>query len=230
MLKTSDIVKITWFLVAALIWFSATAGSKPDPSSLSAIKGALRKYQNAEAVSFEVKKTVRLALLDETKNYQGTLLLSRGQLRLEINHPEKSILIASDKLIWLITPAPKELGGKTQVLKISSSNFKKQAKAPLGLLLGRPSAWDQFSVSQSSQSERLAEYTLKPKAPDAAGEILKLKVEFRKPEFELTRISYVDSLDNETTFEFDNAKYNTELNGANFKYVPAADSDITEYK
>src|ERR1700677_3463531 len=120
------------------------AKTQADPDELKKIKLVLKRYQQAKAVKGELKKSVKLALLDEEKNSEGELLLSNGRLRLEIPKPDPSTIIVNKNLIWVVSPGSDGL--KTQVLKISSSSLKKQAKAPLAILMGRPNAWDQFDV------------------------------------------------------------------------------------
>lgn len=230
MLTRSITVTISALLALAIFAASSLADKANSIEGLSTIKASLKKYQDAPAVRFDLKKSVKLALLEDNKKSEGTLTISKGQLRLEIVKPEKSVLIVTPQLIWLITPTPKELGGKTQVLKISSKSFKKQAKAPLGLLLGRPSAWDQFEIVKRQDLSKSTEYTLKPKAQDVVGEIVGLKVELEKQSNELKSLTYSDDLENETHFDFSDADYKAKVKGDSFKYIPTADAEITEYK
>ncbi len=224
------IVKITAIGAIGLFGIASSADKARGSVEIGLIKAALKKYQNADAVKIDLKKTIKLALLDEVKKSEGVLTISKGQLRLEILKPELTTLIVTNKLIWLITPAPKELGGKTQVLKITSQSFKKQAKAPLGLLLGRPAAWDQFEVIKKHESESTIEYTLKPKGADVVGEIVGLKVVLDKKSNDLKALTYSDDLENETHFDFAIADFKAKINGESFKYSPAVDAEVTEYK
>ncbi len=207
-----------------------TAGKSKKDDGMTLIKEALKKYQKSEAVKVNIDKTVRLALLDEKKNSEGTLWLSKGQLRLDITKPEASTVIVTKKIIWVITPAGKELGGKTQVMKISSSSFKKQAKAPLALLLGRPSAWDQFEIKKRSDSAENVKFDLAPKTKDAVGEIVAMKVELDKNKSEIKSISFSDDIENETQFNFKSVEFGAKIKSDSFDYVPPADADVTEYK
>jgi outer membrane lipoprotein-sorting protein len=194
------------------------------------IKVLLRRYQLAKAVKVELKKTVKLALLDEEKNSEGNLILSNGRLKLEILKPEPSTVIVNKNLIWVISPTSKDLGGKTQVMKISSSSLKKQAKAPLAILIGRPSAWDQFKVESKTEDENTAKYVLKPKDPKEMNEMVVLKITVDKKNVELRDLSYSDDLDNETRFDFKAADFKVDIKDDAFDYVPPKNAELTEYK
>src|SRR6185437_9749016 len=113
--------KASFALLLAIIVSAVTPRALGDGTGahddLFKIKGILKRYQQASAVKVELKKSVKLALLDEEKNSDGELLLSKGRMRLEITKPDPSTVIVNKNLIWIISPTTEELGGKTQVMK-----------------------------------------------------------------------------------------------------------------
>jgi len=157
-------------------------------------------------------------------------MLSSGRLRLEITKPEPSTVIVNKTLIWVISPTTKDLGGKTQVMKISSKNLKEQAKAPLAILMGRPKAWDQFSVQSKTEDENSVKYVLKPKNPKEMNEMVVLKLTVDKKNIELRDLSYSDDLDNETRFDFKTADFKADVADKEFDYVVPKNAELTEYK
>jgi len=223
------------FLILIAFWGTAfgdtpAAAAKDNTDALFKIKGVLKRYQQAQAVKVQLNKTVKLALLDEEKKSEGELLLSNGRLRLEITKPEPSTVIVNKTLIWVISPTTKDLGGKTQVMKISSKNLKEQAKAPLAILMGRPKAWDQFSVQSKTEDENSVKYVLKPKTPKEMNEMVVLKLTVDKKNIELRDLSYSDDLDNETRFDFKTADFKADVADKEFDYVVPKNAELTEYK
>lgn len=218
-------------MVFALAFILVTTGGKSKKEDgIALLKSVLKKYQKADAVKINVGKRVHLALLDENKSSEGTLLLSKGQLRLEIQKPDPSTLIVTKNLIWVISPANKDLGSKTQIMKISSSNFKKQAKAPLALLMGRPGALDQFVIKSQKISDSTQNFKLEPKSKDVVGEIVALEIDLDKSGEELKRIAFSDDIENQTSFEFKSSDFKAEINKDTFDFTPSASAEITEYK
>lgn len=194
---------------------------------MTLVQSTMARYQNAKAVKIRVKKKVTLALLDEKKESEGQLFLSKGQMRLEIGKPENSMVIMNSSNIWVITPTPEELGGRPQVLKINSKEMKTQAKAPIAVLLGPSAAWRLFQISEEREEGDVVYVSLKPKTAGSMGELVSVQLEIKKKERLLKRLAYKDELENETTFEFIKTQFSVKVPKSKFHYVPPVNADVT---
>ncbi len=198
-------------------------------TGIELIKETMRRYQGAAAVEIHLSKTVTLSLLDETKKSDGRLVFSKGRLRLEIFKPEESIIVMNNNTLWVETPTPIELGGKTQVIKIQSKDLSSQAKAPLAALLGKISAWDQLTVKTEVETKDGVTMSLVPKKENALGEIVSVSLVIAKKARELIMISYKDELDNETKFEFNKTNFGAKADKNVFVYMLPKNAELTEY-
>ncbi len=201
-----------------------------DSSGLDLVKAVIGRYQKPEAIHSIIKKDVVFGLLEETKTSEGQLTYSKGRLRLEIERPEASLIVMNKDVIWVVTPTSKELGGKTQVLKISSKELSKQSKAPLAVLLSQKKAWDNFKIKKQSEKNGIQTVVLVPVKPDTMGEIVSIEMVFKKTDQDLKSLSYKDELDNETKFTFLKTDFNAAVQDKVFSYKPPKGAEVTEYK
>lgn len=226
---TRQMLRIIGFIISlGAVFGLASAATKT--SELSTVKTIVASYQKSPAVTAKVEKEVTFALLGEQKKSSGRMDFSKGRLRLEIDKPDPSLIVMNKKVIWVVTPTPEELGGKTQVLKISSQEMSKQSKAPLAVLLGKKEAWDNFKVKSSQTNNGTLALTLVPTKPNVVGEIVSMQIEVSNKEKVLKMLSYKDELDNETKFIFSNTKLDAKVDDKLFIYSPPKNAEITEYK
>jgi chaperone LolA len=193
------------------------------------VKSTIERYQKAKAVEVELKKTVTLNLLDDVKKSDGTMLLSKGLMRLEIKKPEESLIVLGKDALWVVTPTPAELGGKTQVMKIKSKELSKQSKAPIAALLGNTKAWDQLKIKKDIIKDGTEKISLVPIRKSALGDIVKIDIEISKSDKSLKKFSYIDELENETSYEFINSNFDAQVTDASFNYVPPKNAEVSEY-
>lgn len=201
-----------------------------ETATLKLVKTIFGRYQKAGAIKIDITKRVVLALLEEEKLSQGTLLLSKGRMRLEIVQPERSLLVVDKNAIWIESVTPKEFGSKVQVLKIKSKEFAKQSKAPIAMLLGQSKVWDEFKIkNESDKSNDTKVLTLVPKKKGAMGEMQSIGLELSKRDQQILSLNYKDDLENETHFQFKNTDFKAKGFGSRLKYTPPKDAEITEY-
>ncbi|MCB0350487.1 MAG: outer membrane lipoprotein carrier protein LolA [Bdellovibrionales bacterium] len=215
--------------IFVFITFNLTPVFASSNTGLELIKKTMSRYQLAPAVEITLSKIVTLALLDETKKSEGRLFFSKGKMRLEIDKPEESIIVMNNNTLWVETPTPEELGGKTQVIKIRSQELSQQAKAPLAALLGKPSAWDQMKLLKEENKSGVVSLILAPKKENTFGDVVSISLEINRDSNEISKIGYKDDLDNETKFEFQKSNFKAKATKNMFQYVPPKNSQITEY-
>jgi len=216
-------------LFFVLFTFLSVVVAQGAPKNLSLVKQVLRRYQKSEAVEIKISKKVHLSLLDETKESSGKLVLSKGRLRMEIEPPDESLLVMNKNIIWLATPTPEELGGKTQVLKIPSSKLSQQSRAPIAFLLGKESVWDQFVVQGEERKNSVTELKLKQKSSKEKADIKSVNLWIDHKNQRIEKLAYKDELDNETSYRFLETDFKAKPEDKKFEYVPPKDSEVTEY-
>lgn len=209
--------------------FIAASASAAKANGLSNIKKIVEHYKTVSAVSAKVDRQVKLSLLDENKSSEGSFLFSKGNLRLEIEKPDKSLIVMNKKTVWVVTPTSKELGGQTQVLKINTSKNAKSAKAPIAALLMDSKSWDAFKVKNEKTTDGVTQVQLIPQKPDSMGDVVLVDVKFDKSKREIKQLSYKDELDNETIYIFKDTNFKAEVDSAKFQYAPPSNAEVTEY-
>lgn len=206
------------------------AFSYEKQSTLRLVKAIFARYQGAKAVEISIEKRVTLALLEEEKLSNGTLLLSKGMMRLEFTVPESSVVVVDKNVIWVETTAPKELGGKVQVLKIRSNEFHKQSKSPIAMLFRQSKIWDEFVIkSESNTDGEFKQLTLVPKKKGSMGEISSIDLQLDIKKKQIQSLGYKDDLENNTRFDFKNVNFEAKLSASRTKYSPPKNAEITEY-
>ncbi len=198
------------------------------PSAMTTVKTIMERYQKAKSAKIDLKKKVKLAILDEEKESEGSLIISKGRLRLEIAKPEPSLLVVNKDVIWVESPAPTELG-HTQVLKISSREFAKQSKAPLAMILGQSRVWDRFKIENENTKGDKLSVTLVPKEKGGMGEVVQLALTLDKKDRKILLLSYKDELENETLFDFTNSDFSAQVDESKMQYKPPKLAEVTEY-
>ena len=217
-----------FFIVLALT-VSALAKQRESVGKMRAfqvLKSVIHRYEAATGVKCKIKRTVTISLLDQTKVSKGELSLSQGRVRVDLNAPDPATIVFDKSLVWVVTPTPKELGGRTQVLKMKSTAIDRESQAPIALLLGNEKAWDLFKVSSQKREGHLLTVSLEKKKPSAEGiQTIELRVDTQKNEIE--KLSYSDDLENETSFKFNRTDFGVKMPNSVFDFVPPKNAEIT---
>ena len=188
------------------------------------LKEILGNYRKSSGILMELKKEVYISLMEETKSYDGQLLLSKGRLKLEIVKPEKSLLIVDGNTIWLESQFDKNI----QVSKLSTTG-KDRKKGLIGLFFGETSIWDGYRLIKAQTKKNLTQYTMVPKTNNKKPEAEKIIVEIDKNKKFVTNLSYWDELENRTMYQFSKIDFKVEVKKDTFKYIPPKDAQITNY-
>jgi len=225
-------MRMTIYIFFTLFTSVAFAGGEEAAaaSDIKLVKQVMGRYHEAAAVKSDVKKEVYFALLDEKKATQGTLLFSKGRMRLEMAKPEEFLVVVNKEVIWAVTPANAELGSAMQVLKIVSKDLSQQSRAPMAMLFGQKKAWDQFKVMKSEEKNGVKTIALAPKKPDSINDVSSVQLAINLKENLLSELSYKDDLDNETKFIFSKTNFKAKVNKKSFSYSPPKSAEVTVYK
>jgi outer membrane lipoprotein-sorting protein len=221
--------RMSFYLSVFFTLFLIDPVSASTGGSMVLAKQVLKKYQVASGVRLELNKKTTMALLGESQEAKGRLIMASGQLRLETDAPSESLIVVTKNIVWVVTPTPPDLGGRPQVLKIRSKSAKDQARAPLAALFGKSAAWEQLKLKSESQKGERLSLVLVPKKPGAWGDLTQLELEINTKSRELLQVAYSDELENETRFSFTATDFKSKIKGTSFQYKPPSNADLTEY-
>lgn len=200
--------------------------AKEDIARIEAVD---RRYQGARSVSMDLVKTLKLSALGRERKARGRVLVSKGRMRMEIDSPDKSLLVLDKKSAWLVNYPPEEFkGAAIQVVKANVSSKRARSQAIVGLL-AQGGFLKHFSVVG----------VMATPATGASGFIYFLQpdaqlVEFTRAQARLTpdgknllELRYWDEIGNETALTFSNVRLNAPAPESAFQYVPPQDADVT---
>lgn len=214
-----NVVILTIFGVLAA--FGATT---LKPGKLSKIE---EKYSSAKSFSANVKKTLKLKILEQERSLEGTVQIKKpGMFRLEFSKPEASLVITDGITMWMATlPVDPDFDNTTRVIR-SKNTDRIQAQALVTFLLGRGGLLKEFSLQSSVRKGDISTYSLKPKKKN--DEVTKVEISVSEKAKEMLSIRYWDALENETRLEFSDSKFGVELPGENFTYKIPKGAEVTD--
>lgn len=224
------IVKLSLSILAflpVLVRAGGPADSKADTTVIPDIKMVVKHYQRAKSIKMQVEKEVYIDYLEQTKESKGELLFSKGRLRLNINEPEKSLLLMANNLIWHVNYLSDDMGG-LQVTQIKASKQLKQKNTLLAFLFDNVEVWDNFEVIESKEVNKLLAISLKPKNNNVLDDVIKVHLLLDRKNKLLKRIVYWDGLDNKTQFKFSSIDFKAPLNEKMFSYTPPKNVSVTK--
>jgi outer membrane lipoprotein-sorting protein len=215
-------------LLASAAAFSAAQATKREGQESQAVqklKDLNAKLTQHKAMTAQVSKTTELSLMGRVQKASGKLQVHKGKVRLELNPPEKSLLVVNDKEAWVVTYPPEDFPDAPVEAMVSSL---KDSKNNLGLakILSGDGILEVFEV-QGVQSEKGTQtFLLKPKSPSS--EFLRAQLTTDSGIELIRELTYWDQLENKVTYKFENMKFTSSAPKAEtFNYVPAKDVNVT---
>ena len=195
----------------------------PTNADVAKIKAMDKRYQAAKSVAMDLEKTLTLTVLGRERVSKGRTLVSKGRMRLEIDSPDRSLLVVDRKTAWLVNyPSEEFKGSVVQVVKSNVGSKKTRSQAIVGLL-AQGGFLKYFQVVGVGDADRI--YFLQPQ---------KQLVEFSRAQARLTadgkdllELRYWDELGNETALQFSRVRLNVPAPDSAFQYSPPADADVT---
>jgi|GEM_PF-1886897 len=196
--------------------------NKKDLASLKALN---EKYRKAKSITMDVSKDVKLGLVGSQRHSSGKLQLASGQLKMELEGSEHTMLIVNKKNVFAITYPDKALqGAAIQVIKgdVASKKAKKQAQqSALSNLLGPGGFLKSFNPTGVQTDAGVQTYFLSP-----IGDSDMTRAQLKVANGEILELHYWDARDNETTYKFSNTKFDQKVDSKTFNYVPPANADV----
>lgn len=196
-----------------------------NKKDLTALKALNEKYRKAKSITMDVTKDVKLGLVGSQRHSTGKLQLATGQLKMELEGSEHTMLIVNKKNVFAITYPDKALqGAAIQVIKgdVTSKKAKKQAQqSALSNLLGPGGFLKSFNPTGVQIGTEDQTYFLSP-----IGESDMTRAQLKVANGEIRELHYWDARDNETTYKFSNTKFGEKIDSKTFNYVPPANADV----
>ncbi len=185
------------------------------------------KYQKDHGIHLKLKKTVKLGLLGSSKDSEGEAWLNKGLMRLEIQKPESSKMITTDKYLWIENAPPEGFKDvKTQVMR-APLNTERAKSQGLIQLLTRGGVLKYFKVSGVQRVDDHIIYFLQPN--NQALEFKRAQIQVSPQNKTIEELKYWDQMDNETTYSFVSSAFNQKLDTKTFEYTPPADAEVITY-
>lgn len=200
------------------------AARSKQRKGIEKIKSVLSRYRQTSGVSMSLKKTVYLALMETEKTSSGKAILSKGRFRLELEKPDKSLLVMSPETLWI----ENEFNGDIQVSKVSMSSQQRK-RGLIGIFFDQTSIWDGYRLIKAKTDSGVTKYTLKPLKTNKTPEAEKVEIDIHKKKKKVVALTYWDELENKTTFEFKKVKFSQKFNDKEFRYTPPKGVEVTEY-
>jgi outer membrane lipoprotein-sorting protein len=199
----------------------------PVVGNLDDLKASDLQYQKSKAIKFELTKKVKYALLGKEKENKGLLFVSGKNLRLELEPPQKSLVVINNGLTWLISYLGDEKDADIQVTKLKTqTKVADKGNSTLFALLGQGGILKHFDAKSSVSNGETVEFELIPK--QTISEVQKVKLALNKKSKQIQGVTYWDELENETSFVFSKQELNAKINPSLFKYVPPKNAVVTE--
>ena len=208
---------------------SAAVGEKPSAAKdaeLRALKSVDTRYQKASSVSMKIDKTLLIGLLGKEKKSKGTLLLSKGKMRMEIESPDKSVIVVDGKHLWVADyPAAEFKNAAVQVIKGRLDSKKSVQQSFVGLLT-RGGILKHFKVAGVTKDEKdRTVYFLAPN--EQTFEFKRAQMTNSDDAKSIAELRYWDERDNETRYSFSDVKFDAKVPAQSFEFVPPENADIT---
>lgn len=186
-----------------------------------------QRYQKNHGIHLVLKKTIVLGMLGTSKNSEGEIWLNKGKMRLQINKPEVSKIVADKQYLWIGSAPPEDFKDtKVQVMRASLSS--EQAKSQgLIQLLTQGGVLKYFRVSGTQKEKGKVIFFLQPDKQSVEFKRAQITVNIAKNEIE--KLRYWDQIDNETIYEFTKSKFDQKLDKKLFAYKPPKDAKVIIY-
>ena len=230
-LITLGIVQIS-FIVSTLAASESSKISVASEQQIKTLKKTLLRFKT-ESAEMKVSKLVKLELLGQERKAVGNLKISKGKMRMEIQSPDKSLVVLDKNTAWLISyPAEEFKNAVPQVIKANLSTKKGRSQSLVALLV-QGDILQHFLVSgvlNKTDQKGAVVFFLQPKKTSTDFNRAQLTLnEVSKNSFEVVELKYWDEMNNETTFSFSDEKWGVSVKDELFNYLPPKGVDVLSF-
>ncbi len=222
------IILVSKFGLAEVPKTKNTSVSQAQKDDVALIKSIDQSYKNAKSITMDLKKILTVQLLDKVSKTSGKVLFSKGRMRMEMDAPDKSLVVIDKKHIWVVNyPGTEFKNSAIQVIQAEVSTKKGRSQNFLGLLTqgGILKYFNVSGVLKTNEEEEV--FFLQPN--QASVEFKRAQIVVNPKTKRIMSLKYWDELDNETGYEFTNVQFDQRLEDKNFVYHPPKNADITHF-
>ena len=198
--------------------------SESDQNKLKVLEAVENKYAQIQTFQSQVQKTVILKVLQRETVHTGRLRIKKpGRLRMDFKSPVKSILLINNDGTWHTQyPDTPEFDDKIRVVKTKTKSVLQTAL--LSILEGGE-ILKHFNLSKSEKKDSSHIFKLTPKKE--VDILHQLEVEVNALFF-VTRVTYWDELQNQTTLKFHQISVNQNIEDDVFQFKKPPKAEIVE--
>jgi outer membrane lipoprotein-sorting protein len=227
------ILSLFW-LIPALAWAAAPM-HPPTKEESTVLKKMDLQYQKAKSISMDMQKTTSGELIPEKKS-TGTILISKGRMRMEIAPPNQALIVINKKEIWIANSPPAEFkDAAVQVAKLKADSKSAQSQNFLGLLMGGGfskyfkivSVQAQVGESQAEQASMKAELKFFLSPLKSSFDVTRAELLLSQDQKSVKELIYWDERNNETHFEFSHVTFGPKVSDEKFKYTPPKNAEVS---
>jgi outer membrane lipoprotein-sorting protein len=192
------------------------AVTKADTKTLDALN---KRYKDAASITMAVQKNLKLGLLAQEKKSSGRIWISKGRMRMELDGPEKTLLIVNKKNLFAVTyPSAEFKDAPVQVIKADMATKKGRSQNMLSVLTagGVLKFFTAPSVQLVPNGEKI--FFLQPKSDQV--DFKRAQMRTSKDGKTITELKYWDVQDNETDLVFSDIQFGTKIPSTQFDFTP----------
>lgn len=206
--------------------------SPPSDGQIKNLKKTLLRFKT-DSAEMKVSKLVKLELLGQERKAIGMLKISKGKMRMEIESPDKSLVVVDKNTAWLVSyPAEEFKNAVPQVIKANLTTKKGRSQSLVALLV-QGDILQHFLVSgvlNKTERKGAVVFFLQPKKTSTDFKRAQLTLsEGLKGSYEVAELKYWDDMNNETTFSFSDGKWGVSNKEELFNYLPPKGVDVLSF-
>lgn len=212
--------------IAMLMTSGAPCIAAAKPVSAHVIlEASLRPFKGKTGIEIPFQKKTMNTLIGKERKSDGKLFVRSGLFRVEINPPEKSLVVMDGKTLWLENSIEAQQGIKILVTKASSKKLQKTSTV-IGAILDSKKILKEFKILKQKKLNDEIEIELAPRKKDS--EIQSLTLRSQVKGHRLTRVTYLDDKENQVEFTLGQPAALSAKSNLLFRYTPPKNAEITE--
>jgi outer membrane lipoprotein-sorting protein len=181
-------------------------------------------YQKKSA-SMNVERTTKIALLEQERKANGKLWVSGGQLRMELDGEEKTLLVVNKKNLWAVTfPSAEFKDTPVQVIKADASSKKGRSKNLVALL--SQGGFLKFFLPTAVEKQQGGDVMFFLSPRQEQGDIKRAQVRVTAEGKKHLALNYWDDRDNEVKMNFTDVKFEKSFDEKLFNYAPPPNAQL----